>query len=92
MLVLLLVILLNALGYLAGWGLARLYRFDHTHRITLAIEIGMQNAGMGVALALAHFRDQPEVALPGALFAVWCIITAAGASAYFRHKQTLVKA
>jgi BASS family bile acid:Na+ symporter len=52
----------------------------------------MQNAGMGVALALAHFRDQPEVALPGALFAVWCIITAAGASAYFRHKTALVKA
>ena len=87
-----LVVLLNALGYLAGWYLARLYRFDLTHRITLAIEIGMQNAGMGVALALAHFADQPEVALPGALFAVWCIITAAGASAYFRRKQALVKA
>jgi len=86
-LVLALVILLNALGYLSGWFLARLYRFDKTHQITLAIEIGMQNAGMGVALALAHFQAQPEVALPGALFAVWCIITAAGASAYFRHKN-----
>ncbi|MGD8925242.1 MAG: bile acid:sodium symporter family protein [Thioalkalispiraceae bacterium] len=85
--VLLLVILLNALGYLAGWLLAKLYRFDKTHQITLAIEIGMQNAGMGVALALAHFQSQPEVALPGALFAVWCIITAAGASTYFRHKN-----
>jgi BASS family bile acid:Na+ symporter len=91
-LVLVLVILLNALGYLAGWYLAKLYRFDHNHRITLAIEIGMQNAGMGVALALAHFRDQPEVALPGALFAVWCILTAAGASAYFRRRTALVKA
>ena len=86
-LVLSLVILLNALGYLSGWLLARLYRFDKTHQITLAIEIGMQNAGMGVALALAHFQDQPEVALPGALFAVWCIITAAGASTYFRRKH-----
>jgi len=82
-----LVILLNALGYLTGWFLAKFYRFDRTHQITLAIEIGMQNAGMGVALALAHFKDQPEVALPGALFAVWCIITAAGASAYFRRKS-----
>jgi len=86
-LVMSLVILLNALGYLTGWFLAKLYRFDHTHQITLAIEIGMQNAGMGVALALAHFKAQPEVALPGALFAVWCIITAAGASAYFRRKS-----
>jgi len=84
-----LVILLNALGYLTGWFLAKLYRFDKTHQITLAIEIGMQNAGMGVALALAHFESQPEVALPGALFAVWCIITAAGASAYFRRRNAM---
>ena len=81
-----LVIILNLLGYLAGWWLAKLYRFDRTHKITLSIEIGMQNAGMGVALALEHFKDQPEVALPGALFAVWSVITAAGASAYFRRK------
>jgi len=82
-----LVVLLNLLGYLAGWWLAKLYRFDRTHKITLSIEIGMQNAGMGVALALEHFKDQPEVALPGSLFAVWCVITAAGASAYFRNKS-----
>jgi len=79
-----LVIVLNALGYLAGWWLARLYRFDLRHRLTLAIEIGMQNAGLGVALALEHFK--PETALPGALFAFWCVLTAAGASAWLRRK------
>lgn len=82
--VMLAVILINALGYLAGWGLARLYRFDYRHRLALAVEIGMQNAGLGVALALEHFT--PETALPGALFAVWCILTAAGASGYLRRK------
>jgi BASS family bile acid:Na+ symporter len=90
LIVFVLVVLLNALGYLAGWYLAKLYRFDQAHQLTLSIEIGMQNAGMGVALALAHFSDQPEVALPGALFAVWCIITAAGASSWLRHKHALV--
>ena len=79
-----LVVALNALGYLGGWGLGRLYRFDARHRMTLAIEIGMQNAGLGVALALAHF--EAEAALPGALFAVWCILTAAGATAYLRRR------
>ena len=74
-LVVMLVILLNGLGYLLGWLAGNLFRFDLSHRITLSIEIGMQNAGLGVALALKHF--QPETALPGALFAVWCIITAA---------------
>jgi BASS family bile acid:Na+ symporter len=80
-----LVILVNALGYLAGWLLARWYGFDAQHRLTLAIEIGMQNAGLGVALALAHFS--PITALPGALFAVWCILTAAGASAWLRRQR-----
>ena len=80
--VIVMVVLLNALGYLAGWWLARIYGFDASHRLTLAIEIGMQNAGLGVALALAHFS--PETALPGALFAVWCIVTAAGASSWVR--------
>ena len=82
--VIVMVVLLNGLGYLAGWGLARLYGFDALHRLTLAIEIGMQNAGLGVALALRHFS--PETALPGALFAFWCILTAAAASAWLRRR------
>ncbi|UCC57582.1 MAG: bile acid:sodium symporter family protein [Gammaproteobacteria bacterium] len=84
--VIVMVVLVNALGYLAGWWLARLYGFDLRHRLTLAIEIGMQNAGLGVALALAHFS--PATALPGALFAFWCILTAAGASSWLRKRQT----
>ena len=77
------VLIVNTLGYVAGWYLAKLYRFDYPHRLTLTIEIGMQNAGLGVALALAHFT--PETALPGALFAVWCVLTASGASAFLRR-------
>jgi BASS family bile acid:Na+ symporter len=79
------VVLLNGLGYATGWWLARLYGFDARHRLTLAIEIGMQNAGLGVALALKHFTA--EAALPGALFAVWCILTAAGASSWLRKRR-----
>ena len=82
-----LVVVVNALGYAAGWFLAKLYKFDFRHRLALAIEIGMQNAGLGVVLALEHFKDTPETALPGALFAVWCILTAAGATGYLRRKN-----
>jgi len=88
--VIVMVILINGLGYLAGWGLARLYGFDALHRLTLAIEIGMQNAGLGVALALRHFS--PETALPGALFAFWCILTAAASSAWLRRRMAPVPA
>lgn len=81
--VLLGVILVNFLGYLIGWYLAKVFGFEYLYRITLMIELGMQNAGMGVALALKHFPA--ESALPGALFAVWCILTAAIASAWLRR-------
>ncbi len=79
------VVIVNALGYLLGWQAARLFGFDKRHQLTMAIEIGMQNAGLGVVLALKHF--EPETALPGALFAVWCILTSAGAAAYLRRSR-----
>jgi len=87
---LLLVVVLNGLGYLLGWSAAVLFNFDQRHKITMAIEIGMQNAGMGVALALAHF--EPETALPGALFAVWCILTAAGMTRYMHRRNESIAA
>lgn len=79
------IISVNALGYLLGWAVARMSQFSITYQLTLAIEIGMQNAGLGVALALKHFS--PETALPGALFAVWCVLTGAGASSWLRRKH-----
>jgi len=40
-----------------------------TQRRALSIEFGMQNSGLAVALAVAHFL--PEAALPAARFSVW---------------------
>ena len=80
------IVLINATGYLLGWLLGKAYQFKHAYRVTLAIEIGMQNAGLGVALALAHFSA--ETALPGALFAFWSVITAAIATKILKRKDT----
>lgn len=63
---LLIVMVINLIGYLAGWHLARLYGFEKKLQIALSIEIGMQNAGLDVALALKHFTA--ETALTGAIF------------------------
>ena len=79
------VISVNLIGYLLGAGLARIYGFDRRHQVALSIEIGMQNAGLGVVLALRHFS--PETALPAALFAVWCVLTAAVATLWLRHRE-----
>lgn len=68
------VILHNLIGLIGGYGSAVAYRFDQKRRRTLSLEVGMQNAGLGAVLALKHFSSQ--TAVPPALFATWCIITA----------------
>ena len=39
--------------------LARLYGFDASHRLTLAIEAGMQNAGLGLGLGVVLVLATP---------------------------------
>jgi len=82
-----LVVLVNALGYVFGYLVATVFKFSTSYKITLVIEIGMQNAGLGVALALQHF--EPQTALPAALFAVWCIVTTAALTKVLKHQQTI---
>jgi len=69
------VILLNVLGLLFGYLAGKGFKFSLPQRRTLAINVGMQNAGMGAVLAIKHISDQ--AAIPNALFATWCIISAA---------------
>ena len=73
-LILLTVIILNIYGMLAGYGVGKAFRMELARKQTLAIEIGMQNAGLGTVLALEHFGE--EAALPAAAFVFICIITA----------------
>ncbi|OHB60844.1 MAG: hypothetical protein A2167_00920 [Planctomycetes bacterium RBG_13_46_10] len=72
--ILLTVIILNIYGMLAGYGVGKAFQMEPARRKTLAIEIGMQNAGLGTVLALEHFGK--ETALPAAAFVFICIITA----------------
>ena len=68
------VIIHNLLGMLLGFFAGAAAKFDFRKKKTLSIEIGMQNAGLGVVLALKHFSD--ETAIPAAIFTVWCILSA----------------
>ncbi|MCG7337602.1 bile acid:sodium symporter family protein [Sporosarcina sp. ACRSM] len=69
LLILLVVILHNSLGYMLGYLAARLLKLDYSDRKAIAIEVGMQNSGLGAALAAAHFS--PLAAVPSAIFSVW---------------------
>ncbi len=68
-LVLLAVILHNGLGLAGGYGVSKALGFSETEARTIAIEVGMQNSGLSVALAIKHFTA--AAALPGAIFSIW---------------------
>jgi len=63
------VVLHNLAGLGLGYAAARALRLGVQQRRAIAVEVGMQNSGLAVALATAHFS--PLAALPGALFSVW---------------------
>lgn len=59
----------NMLGYSLGYFIARLLGFTEMQRRAIMIEVGMQNSGLGAALAATYFN--PVAALPSAIFSVW---------------------
>jgi BASS family bile acid:Na+ symporter len=63
------VMLHNLAGLALGYGISRLLGCDRRAARTVAIEVGMQNSGLGVALAVKYFSAM--AAMPGALFSVW---------------------
>jgi len=79
------VVLLNVIGLLMGGSIAMLLGQSRQCSRTVAIEVGMQNSGLAVALAMAHFS--PQAALAGAMFSLWHNVSGALIAAYWR-KQT----
>ena len=67
------VVLHNGTGLLLGYQLVRWLGFDAKTARTVAIEVGMQNSGLSVALAVKYFGVLS--ALPGALFSIWHNLT-----------------
>ncbi len=69
-LLLIAVFLLHAGGFYLGYAFARLLGYDQIICRTIAIEVGMQNSGLGVVLAKKHFGD-PLTAVPCAISATF---------------------
>jgi BASS family bile acid:Na+ symporter len=63
------VVLHNMVGLTSGYAIAKLFRKDEQVCRTIAIEVGMQNSGLGVTLAAQYFNA--VAALPGAIFSIW---------------------
>ncbi|WGE56009.1 bile acid:sodium symporter family protein [Actinobacillus equuli subsp. equuli] len=71
LLIFLVVVLHNGLGYLIGYLIGRVFKLPIADSKTIAIEVGMQNSGLGAALAALHFKTNPLIAVPSAVFSFW---------------------
>jgi bile acid:Na+ symporter, BASS family len=78
------VVLHNLSGLAFGYWLPRLFGLEERICRTLAIEVGMQNSGLGVALAVKYFSA--AAALPGALFSIWHNLSGSFLAAYWSKR------
>ena len=84
------VFLHNSLGYLFGYLSGLAARFTQPKRRTVAIEVGMQNAGLATVLAGKHFPAMPEAAVASAVSCVWHSISGALLAGVFNAVDSLV--
>ncbi|HHZ7977098.1 TPA: bile acid:sodium symporter family protein [Pseudomonas aeruginosa] len=83
LLIMAVVMLHNGFGLSLGYLTGKLTGMPLAQRKALAIEVGMQNSGLGAALANAHFA--PLAAVPSALFSVWHNLSGSLLAALFRR-------
>lgn len=79
------VILHNVLGLILGYIGAAITGKSTAICRTISIEVGMQNSGLAVALAIAHF--EPVAAIPGAIFSVCHNLTGSLIAAIWRKNS-----
>ncbi len=85
------VILHNGLGLLLGFWAARIFRLPYTDCKAISIEVGMQNSGLGVALAAVHFALSPITAVPSAIFSLWHNISGSALATYWAAKSDKIE-
>ncbi|SBW10974.1 Uncharacterized sodium-dependent transporter YocS [uncultured Alphaproteobacteria bacterium] len=74
----------NVVGMLVGYAGSHAAGLSLAQRKTIAIEVGMQNSGLGAALAQAHFS--PLAAVPSAVFSVMQNVSGAMFTSYLRRR------
>ncbi len=76
----------NSLGLLLGYGSARAVGMDEKKSRAITFEIGMENSGLAVALAIAHL--DPLAALPAAVCSIWQNISGSLLAGYWGARDS----
>jgi BASS family bile acid:Na+ symporter len=80
------IFILHALGFLLGYGIGYITKLAEGDKRTLSIEVGMQNSGLGSALAKQHFTLL--AATPCAISAVYHCLIGSLLAAIWRVSET----
>lgn len=88
LIILVIVITHNLLGYLCGFLIGVLFKMDMSRKKAVSIEIGMQNSGLATSLASSSFPDMSMATVPGAIFSVWHNISGAILAGIYRKMDS----
>lgn len=80
-------LIVNILGYAAGYFASPLMRLSESMRRALTLEVGMQNAGLGTVLVARLYPDAPEAMIPTAVYTIGCVITATILAHFWRWRD-----
>ncbi len=61
----------NAIGYILGYFAGNVFKLNYAKKKTLAIEVGVQNAGLATGLCGKFFPTSAEAAIASAVSCVW---------------------
>ena len=76
----------NLIGLSFGYFIPKLLKFDKKICRTICIEVGMQNSGLSVALAVKFFSA--AAALPGAIFSIWHNLSGSILAGWWRFRDS----
>lgn len=82
------VFLLHGMGFFLGYFFAKLTGCGESLRRTISIEVGMQNSGLGAALAMRHFPQIALAPVPAAISAVFHSIIGSSLAAWWRKSSS----
>lgn len=91
-LIFLIVLIHNALAFLSGYYFASAFKLKSKDRKTIAIETGIQNSGLGLALIFNPKIFPPELELGGMAFiaawwGIWHIVSGLSLAFFWRRKE-----
>ena len=76
---------INVIGYIAGFSVGCVAGLPDRYGRALTLEVGMQNAGLGTALATSLYGDATIAVIPTAAYTFGCMLTGTILAVFWRR-------